>query len=97
LITGRFTYGLGQQPLDSFGMPVSPGFFSTPLSQSSVVQTAPAQWGWGEWALVLGLGYLAFSILFTTKTGAGHVRGWYGRRKKRLAEYHKREAEHYES
>jgi len=53
MLSGRFTFGLGQ--VESF-----PG-------QTAVMQTAPAQWGLGEWAVVLTLGYIAISVVLTTK------------------------------
>lgn len=98
MITGRITYGIGQVDPST---PVAPAFVGMPIgqmvAQSSVAQTAPVEWGLGEWAVVIGLGLVAFSVFSTAKRGAGHVGGWYGRRKRRLAEYHSREAEHYKS
>jgi hypothetical protein len=56
MLSGRFTFGLGQ--VDTF---------PAPFGQTAVMQTAPAQWGLAEWAVVLTLGYIAISVVLTTK------------------------------
>ena len=63
MLTGRFTYGLGQVDSSS----VFSAFMSTPPGQSTVVQTAPAQWGATEWLTVAILGFVAWSVFAQTK------------------------------
>jgi hypothetical protein len=87
MLSGRFTFGLGQEP-----PPLLP-----PFGQTAVPQTPPVQWGLGEWAVVVGLGYVVYSLLFTSKRAVGAARGFYKERRRKRAAYHEREAEHYRS
>lgn len=88
MITGRFTYGMGQ--VDSSSV-----FAAFQPTQSSVVQTAPAQWGTAEWLTVLGVGYVALSVFTQTKRTVGKTRGYLEQRRERLARQHEATAEYY--
>lgn len=95
MLTGRITYGLGQA-LDEYGQPVvTASSIPAALAQSSVFQSAPAQWGAGEWAVVLGGFFVLYSVFSTSKRHVGQVRGTLQRRRQRLAEQHEAAAKHY--
>lgn len=89
MLTGRFTYGLGQVE--------STSVFSAfnPLTQTSAGQTAPAQWGGMEWLTVGILGYIALSVFTQTKRTVGRTRGYLQERRERLAREHEAHAEFY--
>lgn len=91
MLTGRFTYGLGQVDSSS----VFSAFMSTPPGQSTVVQTPPVLWGSTEWLTILVLGYVAFSVFAQTKRTVGRTRGYLSKRRERLAREHEASAEHY--
>lgn len=91
MLTGRFTYGLGQ--VDSTS--VFSAFMNTPPGQSTVVQTAPAQWGTAEWLTIGVVGYIALSVFTQTKRTVGKTRGYLEERRERLAREHEAEAERY--
>lgn len=91
MLTGRFTYGMGQ--VDSTS--VFSAFMSTPPAQSTVVQTAPAQWGATEWLTIGILGYVALSVFSQTKRTVGKTRGYLAERRERLAREHETQAEYY--
>lgn len=88
MLTGRFTYGLGQ--VDSSSV-----FSAFQPSQSTVLQTPPAQWGAAEWITVAIAGYVVFSVFTQTKRTAGRARGYLAERRERLAREHEAHAEHY--
>ena len=91
MLTGRFTYGLGQ--VDSTS--VFSAFMNTPPGQSTVVQTAPAQWGGAEWLTILVLGYVGLSVFSQTRRTVGKTRGYLSERRERLAREHEATAEFY--
>ena len=93
MLTGRFTYGLGQVDTSS----VFSAFMSTPPAQSTVVQTAPAQWGTTEWLTIAVVGYVALSVFTQTRRTVGKTRGYLAERRKRLAREHEAAAERYRS
>lgn len=96
MLTGRVTYGFGRlgqvddpsQPSD--GVTVIP-----PSVAQSPLQTPIAQWGMGEWAVALGLAYVAYSVTSTTKRGVRRVRGYQEERRKRLTRKHEAAADYY--
>jgi hypothetical protein len=102
MLTGRFTYGIGRlgrlgqtEPVDTtiYAPTMSPLGLS--VSESSLAQMAPAQWGLGEWA-VIGAGILVlYSVTSTTKRGVRGVADWRTRRRKKLAEQHESYAKGY--
>lgn len=90
MLTGRFTYGLGQ--VDSQGSSTS--VFQA-FGQSPVVQTAPAQWGGTEWLTILVLGYVGLSVFTQTKRTVGGTRSYLSERRERLAREHESYADYY--
>lgn len=99
MLTGRFTYGLGQT--GDATEPVAVGNMYSPvavdLTQSSIAQVAPAQWGMGEWAMVLGGMWVLYSVTSTTKRGVRRVQSYREQRKKRLVAKHEASADYYKS
>lgn len=91
MLTGRFTYGLGQVDNTS----VFSAFMNTPISQSPVAQNPPVQWGGAEWALVALAGYVAFSVFTQTKRTVGRTRGYLSERRERMAREHETAAARY--
>lgn len=79
MLTGRFTYGLGQVD----GSSVFSAFMSTPPAQSTVVQTAPAQWGAAEWLTIAIAAYVAFSVFTQTRRTVGKTREYLSERRQR--------------
>ena len=91
MLTGRFTYGLGQVDSSS----VFSAFMSTPPGQATVVQTAPAQWGGTEWLTIGILGYVLLSVFTQTKRTVGRTRGYLAERRERLAREAEATADYY--
>ena len=91
MLTGRFTYGLGQ--VDSTS--VFSAFMNTPPAQSTVAQTPPAQWGATEWLTIGIVGYVALSVFTQTKRTVGRTRGYLSERRERLVREHEATAEYY--
>lgn len=91
MLTGRFTYGLGQ--VDSTS--VFSAFMNTPISQTPVAQNPPIAWGGTEWLLVGIAAYVAFSVFTQTKRTVGRTRGYLSERRERLAREHEATAEYY--
>lgn len=99
MLTGRVTYGFGRlgqmdptQPSDTT-MTVVPAN----IAQSTLVQEPVAQWGLGEWAVMLGGLYVAYAVTSTTKRGVRRVRGYREERKKQLSRKHESYADYYKS
>jgi hypothetical protein len=90
VLTGKFTYGLGQVDTQGDSTSVFQAF-----GQSTVAQTPPAYWGVGEWAMVLGVGYVLYSVFAQTKGHVKRTRGYFAERRERLAREHEAAAEHY--
>jgi hypothetical protein len=47
--------------------------------------TDPTTWGWQEWAIVVGAGYMLISTVFTTSRVTSRVRALPGERRKKRA------------
>ena len=94
MLTGRVTYGFGRlgqmdptQPSDTGITVASPDI--------GLVQTPVAQWGAGQWALVLGGLYALYAVTSTTKRGIRRVSGYREERRRRLARTHESYADYY--
>jgi hypothetical protein len=90
MLTGRFTYGLGQIDTQGDSTSVFQAF-----QQSTPAQTPPAQWTFGTWALVIGAGYVLWSVLRQTKQHVGRTRGYLAERRERLAREAEATADYY--
>lgn len=96
MLTGRVTYGFGR-----LGQMDFPQGSDTGVTVSSptfgLVQTPVAQWGAGEWALMLGGLYVAFAVTSTTSRGVRRARGALAGRRERLAREHEAAADYYKA
>lgn len=91
MMTGRITYRtgfghLGQTDAEPVSTALAP--LSLNLSQSSLAQNAPAQWGFGEWAVLAGGLFVLYSVMTTTRRGVGAARSTLAARRERLAQQH---------